>query len=724
MTVENLEINVKTTISGDSEKKINSLADALERLQARAAALSGLSGLSSLAMTLDAIAASMEGVSKAAKSLGQTSKGIDEIADSAKKAQGPMNSFTGMFKRLAQLRLVRAVLREVVQIFKEGLDNAYEWSKAMGGELAPALDRIATASQQMKNQLGAALGELLISLEPLITELIHLVTLLAQAFTWLFATMEGRSEYLVANEVATGWKEASKAAKEYKKTILGFDVINRLNGGDSGSGKDISTAFHYEPTGSLGEFKWQDITPFFKPLDDWTDSTLEALADLSAMLDSIFNGSYELNLGFGWNVEPVPVLEKVKQWLDSLVGSSPYTVEVGFKFGQEIRQELEDLWQEINEKVIAPSPITGEIGWNVKTPIPELEAITASIEELAAKQRTAFEEAYAKITETVTNWANSFDRVGERVTERAGAIRNGIGNALTQTKAHIVTFANETWNAWTAWGSRLAGAAQATMARIVESTGNNLQTARDNILTFAGGTKRAIGVWAASIAGAAQAACQNVAENVYIGFQNAADNIVNFVNGTSSAIVEWAKSGISSFASWANGVIDSVVSGLSTAWENFKSFCEATGQAISGWWSANKQWVNPTLEVIGAAAAITALISLTPVTGGASLAGVMPVAAAAGAALSGAFAEGGFPDAGQLFIANEAGPELVGTINGRTAVANNDQITTAIYDAVYNALMAANSQEHGRPIEVRNHVYLDSREIKAGQRRLDRTMGT
>lgn len=690
MTVENLEINVKTTISGDSEKKINSLADALERLQARAAALSGLSGLSSLAKTLDAIAASMEGVSKAAKSLGQTSKGIDEIADSAKKAQGPMNSFTGMFKRLAQLRFVRAVLREVVQIFKEGLDNAYEWSKAMGGELAPALDRIATASQQMKNQLGAALGELLISLEPLITELIHLVTFLAQAFTWLFATMEGRSEYLVANEVATGWKEASKAAKEYKKTILGFDVINRLNGGDGG-GNDISTAFHYEPTGSLGEFKWQDITPFFKPLDDWTDSTLEALADLSAMLDSIFNGSYELNLGFGWNVEPVPILEKVKQWLDNLVAESPYVV---------------------------------ELQWQLASPIPELEAITASVEELTAKQRTAFEEAYAKITETVTNWANSFDRVGERVTERAGAIRNGIGNALTQTKAHIVTFANETWNAWTAWGSRLAGAAQTTMARIVESTGNNLQTARDNILTFAGGTKRAIGVWAASIAGAAQAACQNVAENVYIGFQNAADNIVNFVNGTSSAIVEWAKSGISSFASWANGVIDSVVSGLSTAWENFKSFCEATGQAISGWWSANKQWVNPTLEVIGAAAAITALISLTPVTGGASLAGVMPVAAAAGAALSGAFAEGGFPDAGQLFIANEAGPELVGTINGRTAVANNDQITTAIYDAVYNALMAANSQEHGRPIEVNNHVYLDSREIKAGQRRLDRTMGT
>ena len=36
---------------------------------------------------------------------------------------------------------------------------------------------------------------------------------------------------------------------------------------------------------------------------------------------------------------------------------------------------------------------------------------------------------------------------------------------------------------------------------------------------------------------------------------------------------------------------------------------------------------------------------------------------------------GGFPDMGSLFIANEAGPELVGTIGGRTAVASNDEIT-------------------------------------------------
>lgn len=50
------------------------------------------------------------------------------------------------------------------------------------------------------------------------------------------------------------------------------------------------------------------------------------------------------------------------------------------------------------------------------------------------------------------------------------------------------------------------------------------------------------------------------------------------------------------------------------------------------------------------------------------------------------YAAGGFPDYGDLFIANEQGPELVGTIGNRTAVANSSSIETAIYNAVRSAM--------------------------------------
>ena len=49
------------------------------------------------------------------------------------------------------------------------------------------------------------------------------------------------------------------------------------------------------------------------------------------------------------------------------------------------------------------------------------------------------------------------------------------------------------------------------------------------------------------------------------------------------------------------------------------------------------------------------------------------------------FAEGGFPDQGQLFIAREAGAEMVGSIGRRAAVANNDQIVEGISTGVSNA---------------------------------------
>lgn len=50
------------------------------------------------------------------------------------------------------------------------------------------------------------------------------------------------------------------------------------------------------------------------------------------------------------------------------------------------------------------------------------------------------------------------------------------------------------------------------------------------------------------------------------------------------------------------------------------------------------------------------------------------------------FADGGFPDAGQLFIAREAGAEMVGSLGGHTAVANNDQIVDGIREGVEAAM--------------------------------------
>lgn len=58
------------------------------------------------------------------------------------------------------------------------------------------------------------------------------------------------------------------------------------------------------------------------------------------------------------------------------------------------------------------------------------------------------------------------------------------------------------------------------------------------------------------------------------------------------------------------------------------------------------------------------------------------------------YANGGFPD-GDLFIANENAPEMVGTVGNRTAVANNQMITEAIATATYNAMSKALAENNG-----------------------------
>ena len=64
------------------------------------------------------------------------------------------------------------------------------------------------------------------------------------------------------------------------------------------------------------------------------------------------------------------------------------------------------------------------------------------------------------------------------------------------------------------------------------------------------------------------------------------------------------------------------------------------------------------------------------------------------------FATGGFPSMGQMFIAREAGPELVGTIGSRSAVVNNDQIVESVSAGVYRAVRDAMAGQNGGPLQL------------------------
>ena len=93
------------------------------------------------------------------------------------------------------------------------------------------------------------------------------------------------------------------------------------------------------------------------------------------------------------------------------------------------------------------------------------------------------------------------------------------------------------------------------------------------------------------------------------------------------------------------------------------------------------------------------------------------------------YATGGFPDTGELFVAREAGAEMVGSIGRRTAVANNDQIVAGIASGVAdanaesNALLREQNTLLRAMVDKESGIYLDGRKVSKELDRVNRGKG-
>lgn len=83
------------------------------------------------------------------------------------------------------------------------------------------------------------------------------------------------------------------------------------------------------------------------------------------------------------------------------------------------------------------------------------------------------------------------------------------------------------------------------------------------------------------------------------------------------------------------------------------------------------------------------------------------------------YASGGYPDTGTVFVAGEAGAEAVGTINGRTGVANSDQIASAIAMAMRPMLGQLGSGTQTTNVELKLDSATIARASMKGQRAMN-----
>lgn len=628
-TLESLEIEVKHSASG-ADAEINKVAEAVTKLSNSLTgvpaklrklvevmnAVKGNMNLTindnSMTQTADTINNVQQTAAKAGKAAQDAGKGIKEMSKEASKAQKPLGNFVASLKRIAFYRIIRGIIKSITQAFQEGLEKAYLFSAGVSGEgnrFAAAMDRMKSAGNQMKGQLGSAFISLLAAVEPVLIALINIVTKVADAISQLFSAFTGKT-YLKANATAAQFADTmargGSAAKEWRNQLLGFDEINRLNAPNDGGGGSAANpldGFSFEDA-PIAEF-WQNIADKLSPIVERIKLMFEGLFE---MVDALFKGDWE-----GVFNGAAKVVENFSSAVALTIGLAKTPINSFFNFATE---KIKQLGDKLDEK-FGTDGVFSRISYGV---VFAMNVIRYTIESVIGKLQFAI-EGFGKVVADVLrgDWDAAW--------KDAKAVFLGVSVDINDG---IIEMARKATN-------ELFGLDEKTrthMGGISKSIGNAKQPASDLSAAFSAGL---------SAAGNASA---DMAEAVSANMQSVRDQI----EATANTSIRGESKG--------DGI----------------SFSATIGRA----WSTIKR------------------------------------------IFSGGFASGGFPDEGQLFMARESGPELVGTMGGRTAVANNQEITEGIRQAVYDAMTASNANGNN---DVSVRVYLDSREIKAGQQRLNRAWG-
>lgn len=187
---------------------------------------------------------------------------------------GATKKFSGFIRsmgRVAVYRAIRFVLSQIATAFKEGTNNVYQYSKAIGGNLASSMDRIASSFLYFKNSIGAMVAPLINALAPAIEYVIDKAVALINVLNQLFAKLSGASTWTKAVKTQTEYAEAAGDAADAAKSLTaGFDELNVLSDSGSGKGSDMDYGSMFEEVQLDNDFaNWIDQVKESISNGDW-----------------------------------------------------------------------------------------------------------------------------------------------------------------------------------------------------------------------------------------------------------------------------------------------------------------------------------------------------------------------------------------------------------------------------------------------------------------------
>ena len=633
------------------------------------------------------------------------------VIGAAKAAIFPLSAIGSQIKglvkslgRIAVYRGVRSAIKGISTACKEGVNNLVQYSAALNSTDAAAanatMSEYASTLLQVKNSVGAAVMPALAALLPVINTIASAFITAANAVNQFFQALRGQSTFTKAKkntvDYAKSLKKASSAAKELQKTLLGFDEINRLNdenkgGGGGAAGADYSDMFE---EAQISE-KAKKFAEVLTRIQEFVTSAYGILTSALGMfvIGAIltFSGANIL-LGLGLMA----------------AGAYLFAKEIAANWDEmteKVKDTIEKIMIAVGAGVLVVGVILAFSGANIPLGI-GLMLTGAAVLGAAAK----------------LDW----ERMKKQLQGTLGKILAAVSAGLLVLGC-VLTFSGA--NLPLGIGLMIAGAAG--LASVVAVNWETIRTALQGelgktlalvasrllvlgvVLVFSG-VMLPLGI--ALIAAGAVTLVATAAVNW--------DYVKTKITKVWETIKRLAKtSGMLAigvcllFTGVATplglGMIaeacESLFEKREPNWNNVFNPIKEAWDSVVNWWNANVQstidkWKDAIANIF---------------TGGRSVVEKPNAASSEFSNKVGKFASGGFVTSGQLFYAREAGPELVGSIGGRTAVANNDQIVDAVSDGVYRAIAPLMSGMQGGA----THIYLDGKEITAGQNRRNRMYG-
>lgn len=571
----------------------------------------------------------------------------------AQRALAPIRRLLNSIIRISIYRAIRSAIKAVTKAIKEGLQNLALYSKAMEGldthNANEVMSRLASSFLYLKNAIATAFIPVIRGLTPIIEtvieKLVDFINVIAQIGSAFFGSTFTKAKYFWV-DYADSLDTASGSAKKLHHQLAGFDELNNLTD-NSGSGtdklKDALDMFEEAPINSkikavVDKIKeaFEDVFGFFKKLwNEYIKPTTDRLLDMWKKV---------------WE-KVSPNLKRIYDALKKIWDKALKPFIEGFVkglgeglYGEEI-ESIPELFELISDKVADAVEKMAEFFDNmdvnkVKDFAEKVGKVVGWIIKMC-NVVTNLITLYHAVTTNIDSIRNSYVNLSNYLNVKFVEVMGFVKTKIHELLAKIREVKDGFISAFTDPIGVMQGLGQALSSTI--------QKAKEDVMKIINllieGIKRA-----------------------FSGLKGSSSflNIFSPVIENVMALISWLQTAIDKINVIKNTKI-SVPNTVTTIVEGAAALVEGANKIVE---STKRTQTSSNTTALGTIASAVAISSHKR-------------------------ANGGFVPQGDLFIANEQGAEMIGSVNNRTAVANNEMITEAIANATYEAMSRALSENNG-----------------------------